>query len=137
MYTIDYFINKFEVMPNDKWTTGRFTSDEGVHCALGHCGVRNYIYPTKEAEALYDIFKSLNITYSRSGIAIEDYTNEKISNKVISISDGITEQYQQPTPKARILAALHDLKAMQQIEEKLDEIVTESNRVQSQQLETV
>lgn len=37
-YTLEYFINKFESIPEEKWTTGTTGDSEGRHCAMGHCG---------------------------------------------------------------------------------------------------
>lgn len=56
-YTVDYFINKFERIPLDKWCKGKF----GIgtrHCALGHCGMRDtFIKATRESIALSELFQ--------------------------------------------------------------------------------
>jgi hypothetical protein len=39
-YTRDYFIAKFEAIPEELWTT-RVFRDGGKCCAMGHCGA-NY-----------------------------------------------------------------------------------------------
>jgi len=40
-YTLEYFIAKFEAIPEDKWTTATTGDSEGRHCAMGHCGAKN------------------------------------------------------------------------------------------------
>lgn len=37
-YDIQYFIDKFEAIPEDKWAMGGL-GHNGIHCVLGHCGV--------------------------------------------------------------------------------------------------
>ena len=62
--TIQYFIDKFEAIPEEEWTIGRLTDTEtGACCALGHCGVREdengkWVL-TDEATKLLDIFGGL------------------------------------------------------------------------------
>jgi hypothetical protein len=105
-YTVDYFIKKFEAIPEDLWAIGSYC-DEGKFCALGHTGVRAKMKDyTEEGNALF-------------------YILIKTGEGVITINDGGGEtKYQQPTPKQRILAALYDIKKMQEPEEpKVKEII--------------
>lgn len=93
-YTIEYFIAKFEAIPEKDWTTKDYVN-EGKSCALGHCGVREHLdtgWPvtTDEGEEL----------------------NELLCAKVPEINDGEDTRYQQATPKERILAALRDVQKM-------------------------
>lgn len=92
-FDIDHFIKKFEAIPDYLWTVGNFT--DGVRttkcCALGHCGERSTSH-TEEALALIALF---------AGQALS----------VAEVNDGEHSYFQQPTPKQRILAALHHLKA--------------------------
>jgi len=81
MFDVDYFIKKFEAIPDEDWTTGQFENDIGQRCALGHC---TFI----ESASLKDI----------------------LLDEVAEINDGTDGQYQQETPKSRILAALKDIK---------------------------
>lgn len=54
-YDIDYFINKFENIEEDKWWTNSFHDFERTKfCALGHCG-RDFIVDTQEAKELVNI----------------------------------------------------------------------------------
>lgn len=60
MYDVDYFINKFEAIPEKNWTTIKLSDGQGACCALGHCGVTansngEYVY-TDEAEELIKLF---------------------------------------------------------------------------------
>lgn len=85
MYTVDYFISKFEAIPEDKWCVD-FTEDyNGNRCALGHCGGIN----THESNILRSI----------------------LCMPVSFLNDGLKPEYPQPTPKQRILAALYDIRA--------------------------
>jgi len=54
-YDIDYFIAKFEGIPEDKWCTGDYEDSHGRHCALGHCGGSLFSARTKEEESLFSI----------------------------------------------------------------------------------
>lgn len=88
-YTVDYFINKFEAIPEDEWFVGYFQNEYNSKqkCALGHCD--------------YD-----NISSSKEGRILINLLNGYVSE----INDGKHTQYQQTTPKQRILAALYDVK---------------------------
>lgn len=109
MYTIDYFINKFEAIPENKWCTNTF--DNGVSkCALGHCMDRNHtnfsisqkLYGTIYGEEFAAIVK----LFEKEG--------ENGNFTIAHINDGSYNKYKQSSPKQRILAALHDLKATRQ-----------------------
>lgn len=106
-YDIDYFLAKFEAIPDRQWTRSQYADGWGGFCALGHCGERvitstdgsmnSAILYTEEADALKKLFSdSLGI-----------YCGPHYVN------DGKIEKYQQETPKQRILAALRDIKAAQ------------------------
>ena len=97
-YDRDYFIRKFEAIPDELWMTESYT-DGTRCCAYGHCGRRSAKHPcdddphTPESRALSVLFEAAGITFLR----------------VAPINDGYCLEYQQHTPKARILAALRDL----------------------------
>lgn len=97
-YTKEYFIQKFEAIPEEKWTTGKYT-DGYACCVIGHCGVSDYagFERSDEAQALYKLIFSLT------------KTKYLPTNPLVSINDGKQEEYKQDTPKQRILAALKDL----------------------------
>lgn len=83
-FTVDHFIEKFESIPDDHWGTGTYVDSDGRCCAIGFCR------SSREHIALR------NILIPHGGAA--------------AINDGHSYDYQQPTPKARILAALADAK---------------------------
>lgn len=87
-YDIDYFIRKFEAIPEEKWCTNQFHNGN-QSCALGHCGLNNGGDWTDEASVLW-------------------YTI--LPDGVTKINDGDHSEYAQDTPKQRILAALQDAK---------------------------
>jgi len=91
-YDIDYFIRKFEGIPEDQWTKGSFCEEDGRCCALGHCGVRN---PEDEGRPLY---------------TPEANALRRILPKVVDINDGYIAR-PEAGPKKRILAALQRKKA--------------------------
>lgn len=93
--TAQYFIEKFEAIPEEKWTVGEY-EDGGRCCALGHCGVRAGHPLTPEEDALTMLFLKA------------DAENTLIVSRV---NDGFDPRYPQPTPKQRILAALRDIAA--------------------------
>jgi hypothetical protein len=60
-YTVDYFIEKFENVPEDAWGTGCCDDFEGHKCALGLCGLDSLVDDDKmdnypEAKALCVLF---------------------------------------------------------------------------------
>lgn len=93
-YDVYYFIRKFAAIPESMWGTGRYVSAEGTRmCALGHCGARSSpagVFFSEEARALYRL---------EDGIGL--------------INDGTCPDYEQLTPKKRILAALRDIACSQ------------------------
>lgn len=91
-YDVDYFIAKFEAIPENKWTTREYIDENGRCCALGHCGQRQGCYGfTEEAEYLRHIFYK----YYYTGI--------------VSVNDNFIGSSIE-SPKQRILAALYDIK---------------------------
>lgn len=97
-YDVDFFIRKFSAIPDERWTRGSFAGLNNRHCALGHCGVRmvnRAITWTPEGDALNDIIGSF------PGVpAINDH----------AAKSGL-HNFPGDTPRARILAALHDAKS--------------------------
>ncbi len=88
VYDVDYFIRKFEAIPEEQWCTRQYTDDEGRHCALGWCRGFDGEYGYAEEVAL-----------------------ERIAPFFVpDVNDGNDVRYQQPTPKQRVLAALRDIK---------------------------
>lgn len=111
MYTVDYFINKFEAIPENKWNDFiQYDVQSDTRCAFGHCGIEKHYLKygnpvvdgteTKEGQGLIDLFRNSGY-HTASG------------NWVTDVNNGRSDTYQQPTPKQRILAALYDIKKMQ------------------------
>jgi len=95
-YNADYFIRKFEAIPEDRWTTGVLHSASDRRCALGHCVDESSSFDGPVYAAL------LNLSWR----ACETSRLPTI----ISVNDGYSVRYQQPTPRARVLAWLRDAK---------------------------
>ena len=82
-----YFIDKFTAIPDEQWTVGIFTDSEGRHCALGHCGAPlGYEWPI-----------------------LSDLVGRATQSCISNINDGKDPNFQQHTPKARVLAALNSI----------------------------
>lgn len=96
MYSVDYFIKKFSAIPDELWCVRGFNGPGGSHCAAGHCGMDGscggWLRP--EAIGIRELFDDLG-------------------TDIAYVNDGGDERYKQPTPKARILAALYAIKAKQ------------------------
>lgn len=103
-YTVDHFITKFRGIPLKQWTTGVLLTIHGRCCALGHCGVRlgpagkGFVW-TREGRDLKALFKNDGIGANGSVTNVNDYA---------------LKEYPQRTPRARILAALRDIKKAQE-----------------------
>lgn len=117
-YTIDFFIKKFEAIPDANWTTGVYKDFCGNKCAIGHCLSDNAIYkaynnnrgrykPTaQESETEFKQAKCL-------GLLFNDVAGKGV-DIVYGINNGYDSRYRQSTPKKRILAALYDIKKLQE-----------------------
>lgn len=130
IYTVDYFIKKFECINEDKWVEGSLQQGD-KHCAGGHCGMRlaDDYNEIQEAQHLLSILSVLGLKSNR-------YASEFFC-VVAELNDGHFKEYQQATPKQRILAALYDIKKLQQ--PKVKEViryvsVSESLKKQTKQL---
>lgn len=98
MFTVDYFIDKFLLIPEGMWCTETYNNGMGQSCAYGHCGctgLTNEEYDTEEAEDLFTLI------YKR------------FKKDVSTINDEKSKEFPQPTPKQRILAALYKIKELQ------------------------
>ena len=124
-YTIDYFINKFEAIPEDEFCVGHFKSEDGRRCFLGHTMSTEMIYKVLSAGGddtgctnyqftEYELKHKMAETKALC-VLIADGRKDKGagSHRAILINNGKHPDYQQPTPKQRVLAALRDLKSKQ------------------------
>ena len=97
MYDVNYFIKKFEAIPEMLWFSGDFVGPNGTRCALGHCGTVEWTDSINDEEAaLIDLFTKNSPLQLRSAVGL--------------VNDGKVYRYPQPTPKQRILAALYDIR---------------------------
>lgn len=107
-YNKQYFIDKFEPIPDKLWITGSLGEEE-EHCAMGHCGTRSSDTITEETRALAQLFKPLFLPQ------FLDTQNINIDYLIIySINDNSNIHYlhtklTSKTPKGRILEALKSL----------------------------
>jgi len=93
IYTVEYFIEKFEKIPESMWVTNGLGSPGGPRCALGHCLRDHEMVNDESAEFVGALLIG-----------------------AVAINNGGDPRYQQPTPKQRILAALYDIKVKQDAE---------------------
>jgi hypothetical protein len=121
IYDVDYFIRKFDSIPEHLWTTGTVGNSDGPRCANGHCMGDDHDAFTEETAGLYKVFLPLKVHFLgtwQGGRELVEYTTGpfkgRYSYKADRINNGLVEEYQQATPKERILAALRDIKKMQQ-----------------------
>lgn len=94
-YNTEYFINKFERIPDNKWTTGTLVRGH-KKCVFGHCGG----YETEEANAIANIIID-NLTCTPMCINDGWYDNQIVMRSLGN------------TPKERILNALCVIYAME------------------------
>lgn len=111
MFTVDYFINKFQEIPIQIWCKRYLTDDAGAHCAAGHCGSVSSCSLNDETTSLANIIKNHPFNKLRNNIT--DYA------AIYNINDGNLTSWADygslgVTPKQRILTALHDIKKLQQ-----------------------
>lgn len=92
----DEWIRFFEAIPEDQWlANGQFKDYSGRYCARGHIN-RHF-----DASSL-GFMRLMSVLVTPEQQAHHD-------DVVAAINDGKDPRYPQPTPRSRILAALHDL----------------------------
>ncbi len=113
-YTIDYFIKKFKSIPSYRWCIGQFRGTTTIlfnlikiatHCAQGFCTKPNEFTLCPENNELV----ALRELFQLPG----DTQDGRLT--IGRINNGDDKRYQQSTPKARVLAALYDLKRAEQL----------------------
>jgi len=105
-YNVDYFIAKFQAIPENQWTVRTHSDCNGRKCALGHT-------LTPHALAIYEReWKqhgfSTTMPMEEEWLALQD-----VLPGVATINNGDHPGFQQDTPKKRVLAALYSIKASQ------------------------
>jgi len=97
MFDVDYFINKFEKIPEHDWCVGMFDGPRGSHCAMGHCGLHENGKDTNESNALRKLF-----------------TDWETPLSAVDVNDGFLSEWLYTiggdTPKERMLNALRLIK---------------------------
>jgi len=104
-YTVDYFIDKFSNIPDNRWAVGECCDKKGKYCAFGYCG-EEALHPhfdlyTKESQALILLFANF----------FND--NKKFDDKfklVYHVNDGWHTERFGLSPKERILTVLKMIK---------------------------
>ena len=88
--TIKEIIEYLESIPEDRWCVGEYSSGSGKCCAAGHL--------FRKSGSLYEAADALMLTEFRD-------------RRITSINDGLDADYQQPTPKARVMAFFRDVES--------------------------
>lgn len=125
MYTIEYFIEKFEKIPENKWCVDVLGNHLGQRCAQGHC--------MRDAEIKY-----LQSLHNKINLDIYIKTMRNINKEVRALnaifgedSDGLIiaqinnsdhNDYTQYHPKQRVLAALKDLLKQKETESVVNSV---------------
>ncbi len=112
-YDIDYFIEKFSAIPDDKWGKYNLRNNAGQRCALGHCGVKSLDEdPDEEVIRLGKILKPFykNSLKFNDPFDIVFFINDAISGTLIKdeYASLITGE-----PKENILNILNKAKKLQ------------------------
>lgn len=134
IYTVDYFLTKFKNIADSFWCCFDIGHEGAPRCANGHVRTREdedgYEKEGAESVALTKLFKVLKVTPIKNPLGFSPFQDwhrymnfagsdcESYSRIAEQINNGNTNEYQQSTPKARILAALQDIKKLQQPEPK-------------------
>lgn len=111
-FDCNYFLNKFEKIPEHLWITGDWEKNSKM-CANGHCGVKNGNM-NYESIALNDLFKIIPLTVKDCFKHMFHLDGGCSYERTVGVNDGYCNEYNQPTPRLRILAALNDIKNIQE-----------------------
>lgn len=129
VYNVDYFIKKFEAIPENKFMKYSFRneSDYSMRCFLGHClsdEVIDLLHTWGRDEegvsaAPRELFDTPFFQESRAlALLIHQHfktsTSQEATGLIYDINNGVHPQYQQRTIKERILTTLYDIKAAQE-----------------------
>lgn len=93
-YDVDFFIKKFDAIPEEQWCTEEFTDVSGACCVYGHCGL-SWGRPSHMSDMLEDIFM---VAFGVDAAYVND------------CRPGDDPRFQELTPKQRVLAALYKIK---------------------------
>jgi hypothetical protein len=118
MYTVDYFIKKFQAIPEENWLVGDYQNeDKTKFCALGHCGGTSNSFYNKDNKE-YSLLSEMCLSI--------------LNRSIVNINDGTCPRtFPQSTPKKRVLAALLQIKAKLQPIEISDPPITAEELISS------
>lgn len=106
-FNAQFFINFFGAIPGKDWCSGNLVDGQGRKCAYGH------LTPELSME---EINPELENEFNKLGI-------ENGIDNFAAINNGKNPNYQQPTEKQRILAALRDIRNKEVVENEVCEMV--------------
>ena len=87
-------------IPDAKWQVGRYGTYGGQCCAAGHLGLAEQM--PHDGDPMADMRR-----------AVKEALQSLLKAQLTAINDGRDSRFQQPTPKARILAALDECIALE------------------------
>ncbi len=95
IHEVKRFIEFFAAIPDEQWCCPQYVQwgcgMPLARCALGHLGVVAGIPHGSPAHHFNDLFQDC------------------VGESVARVNDGLSDAFQQPTPKARVLAALRSV----------------------------
>lgn len=118
---IQEMIDIFSPIPDEEWCVLTENGPNGTHCAVGHLRQRG-------KASLHD-----SIHHKLRG----ENQDGNIDWGLEAFNDSCMKEYQQPTPKARVLAALHDLLEKEQTQPAVEEVQQIVNNPKIEVYETV
>lgn len=141
-YDVNYFIKKFEAIPEEEWCIDKFSNKEtyavktkkkllgfipytsteyktrNTFCAQGHClieqNIIDYICSKRKKFSVFEIGNSYPEWLALINLFGTTTVKDDKYLTVAMINNGEDVRYQQPTAKQRILKALYDLKEKEQ-----------------------
>lgn len=131
-YTVDYFIDKFESIPEKRWLSKGGIINKGIFsgikcCAQGWCLPSDTLYGLlQEKQVSHCSFDLYDIKYLEIISLLEIFKpySDNPSVFISTINNGFNYAYNQKTAKQRILSALYDIKKLQQPEQpKVKEVI--------------
>lgn len=106
IYDVNWFLDFFSAIPEDKWCVCALERGD-TRCANGHLNYRVHgsgQWPDGQPPA--SVFALTDLTQKHLGLSAPDINNGNFFN--------VVTRFPQPTPRARILAALTDIKSQQE-----------------------
>lgn len=108
-YDINFFISKFQAIPEDKWIENQlFNEKKTKFCANGHCGVTSKCNTDPLGEM------SGNFIHTDESMYLGTLFLQRLHISTELINDGAYYGAESKSPKQRILAALRDIKRMEE-----------------------